>query len=51
MLIISFTRKVRQNKRGCGVYFLGGFISKSVVKGVKLSPVLRHTERNQLSDK
>ena len=33
------------------IYVLGLFISKCVVSAVKLSPVLRHTERNQRGDK
>jgi len=51
MLIISFIWKERQNIRGYGVYVLSILFSTSVVKAVKLSPVLRHNERNQLSDK
>ena len=51
MLIISLIWKERQNVRGCGGYVLGLFFSKSVVKAVKMSPVLGHNKRNQLSDK
>jgi len=51
MLIISFIWKERQNIRGCGVYVLSLLSSTSVVNVVKLSRVLRHNERNQLSDK
>jgi hypothetical protein len=51
MLIISPIWKECQNIRGWGVYVLRLFFPKSVVNAVKLSPVLRHNESNQLSDK